>query len=93
MKPRHLLSLLLSLTMVATTIACEKEDDDADDAPATAAASAAPATTAPAPSMDAEQLERQMWQDMHDNNAAALEAKLAPDFQSVHGGWPARQGR
>jgi hypothetical protein len=37
-----------------------------------------------AQTMDAEKLERQMWADMKAGNSAALEARLAPAFQSVH---------
>ena len=37
-----------------------------------------------AQTMDAEKLERQMWADMKAGNWAALEARLAPAFQSVH---------
>lgn len=37
-----------------------------------------------AQTVDAEKLERQMWADMKAGNWAALDARLAPAFQSVH---------
>ena len=37
-----------------------------------------------AQTVDAEKLERQMWADMKAGNWAAIDARLAPAFQSVH---------
>lgn len=38
----------------------------------------------PVPPPDGEQMERQIWSDMKAKNLAAVEAKIAPAFQSVH---------
>src|SRR6266550_4805812 len=42
------------------------------------------AAAPPAAPPDGEKMERQIWADMKAKNLAAVEAKIAPGFQSVH---------